>query len=641
MARGDGAANGGPGAPGAVGGGAAGPGSAAGAAPDGVESAVEIERRWLAEVHRPGVPQLTLRAAVTGAVLGAVMALSNLYVVLKTGWSLGVTLTACIAAWAAFKLLGSLGISRRPFGDLENNAMKSIASSAGYMTGGGNLAALGALLMLSGTVPAGGWVFAWFSAIAALGVVVAIPVKRQLVNVEQLPFPTGTATAETIRALSASGGEGMAKARWLAAAGAVGVAIALLKDVKAPWMPFNLPDFLPIPLLAIAGLPAARWTLSVETSVLMLGGGAIMGFRTTWSMLLGAVVTYGVIAPRLVAAGIIPGPGFKSIVSWSLWGAAGMLVASGLLSFAFQWRSIARSFREIGALLRPGRAGGGADPLAEVEIPASWFAMGVLAVAPVLLWLLNRLFGVPLWAGLLTLPMALVMAVVAARVTGETDITPTKALGPVTQAVYGVVLPGRLDANVMGANATGGVGLHAADLLTDLKCGWLLGASPRQQMAGQLLGVLVGAAAVVPAFALLVPDASALGTEALPAPASVVWAGVSRVLVNGFGSLHPTARMAMGVGAALGVALVVLERALPPRWRPFVPAPSGLGIAMMIPGNNSIAMFAGSAAATWLLRRRPELAERTVVPVASGFIAGESLMGILVAVLVATGVLGR
>jgi uncharacterized oligopeptide transporter (OPT) family protein len=611
------------------------------AEPGGHGGAADAERRWLAEVHRKGVPQLTLRAAVTGSVLGAVMALSNLYVVLKTGWSLGVTLTACIAAWAIFKLLGGLGISRRPFGDLENNAMKSIASSAGYMTGGGNLAALGALLLLTGAVPAGGWLFAWFSAIAALGVVVAIPVKRQLVNVEKLPFPTGTATAETIRALSASGGEGMAKARWLAGAGAVGVALAVLKDVHAPWMPFNLPEALPIPLLVIAGLPAMRWTLSLETSVLMLGGGAIMGFRTTWSMLLGAVVTYGVIAPRLVAAGIIPGPGFKSIVGWSLWGAAGMLVASGLLSFAFQWRSIARSFREMGALFRPGRAAPGADPLADVEIPPSWFVIGVLAVAPVLLWLLHRLFGVPLWAGLLTLPMAMVMAVVAARVTGETDVTPTKALGPVTQAVYGAVLPGRLDANVMGANATGGVGLHAADLLTDLKCGWLLGASPRQQMAGQLLGVLVGAAAVVPAFALLVPDASALGTQALPAPASVVWAGVSRVLVNGFTSLHPTARIALVAGAALGVVLVLLERVLPPRWRPFVPAPSGLGIAMMIPGNNSIAMFVGSAIATWLQRRRPDLAEQTVVPVASGFIAGESLMGILVAVLVATGVLGR
>jgi len=637
---------GGRGGPGA-GGGPPGPGApgsrpAPGDPPaDPAAAAAEVERRWLAEVHRPGEPQLTLRAAVTGCVLGAVMALSNLYVVLKTGWSLGVTLTACIAAWAAFKVLGGLGLSRRPFGDLENNAMKSVASSAGYMTGGGNLAALGALLLLTGAIPGPGWVFVWFAAVAALGVVVAIPVKRQLVNVEQLPFPTGTATAETIRALSAVGGDGMAKARWLAGAGAVGVALAVLKDVRAPWMPFNLPEVLPIPFLVVAGLPAARWTLSLETSVLMLGGGAIMGFKTTWSMLLGAAITYGVIAPRLVAAGIVPGPGFRSIVGWSLWGAAGMLVASGLLSFAFQWRSIARSFREIGALLRPGRAGGAGDPLAGVEIPASWFALGVLLVSPVILWLLQRLFGVPLWAGLLTLPMALVMAVVAARVTGETDITPTKALGPVTQAVYGVVLPGRLEANVMGANATGGVGLHAADLLTDLKCGWLLGASPRPQLAGQLLGVLAGAAAVVPAFALLVPDASALGTEALPAPASVVWAGVSRVLVNGFGSLHPTARLAMAAGAAIGVALVLVERALPARWRPFVPSPSGLGIAMMIPGNNSIAMFLGSAAATWLQRRRPALAERTVVPVASGFIAGESLTGILVAVLVATGALGR
>ena len=637
---------GGRGGPGA-GGGPPGPG-APGSRPvpgdppaDPAAAAAEVERRWLAEVHRPGEPQLTLRAAVTGCVLGAVMALSNLYVVLKTGWSLGVTLTACIAAWAAFKVLGGLGLSRRPFGDLENNAMKSVASSAGYMTGGGNLAALGALLLLTGAIPGPGWGFVWFAAVAALGVVVAIPVKRQLVNVEQLPFPTGTATAETIRALSAVGGDGMAKARWLAGAGAVGVALAVLKDVRAPWMPFNLPEVLPIPFLVVAGLPAARWTLSLETSVLMLGGGAIMGFKTTWSMLLGAAITYGVIAPRLVAAGIVPGPGFRSIVGWSLWGAAGMLVASGLLSFAFQWRSIARSFREIGALLRPGRAGGAGDPLAGVEIPASWFALGVLLVSPVILWLLQRLFGVPLWAGLLTLPMALVMAVVAARVTGETDITPTKALGPVTQAVYGVVLPGRLEANVMGANATGGVGLHAADLLTDLKCGWLLGASPRPQLAGQLLGVLAGAAAVVPAFALLVPDASALGTEALPAPASVVWAGVSRVLVNGFGSLHPTARLAMAAGAAIGVALVLVERALPARWRPFVPSPSGLGIAMMIPGNNSIAMFLGSAAATWLQRRRPALAERTVVPVASGFIAGESLTGILVAVLVATGALGR
>jgi uncharacterized oligopeptide transporter (OPT) family protein len=64
------------------------------------------------------------------------------------------------------------------------------------------------------------------------------------------------------------------------------------------------------------------------------------------------------------------------------------------------------------------------------------------------------------------------------RVTGETDVTPTKALGPVTQLIYGGVLPGNVTANVMSANVTGGVGLHAADLLTDLKSGFLLGPNP-------------------------------------------------------------------------------------------------------------------------------------------------------------------
>ena len=79
--------------------------------------------------------------------------------------------------------------------------------------------------------------------------------------------------------------------------------------------------------------------------------------------------------------------------------------------------------------------------------------------------------------------LAVVMGFVAARVTGETDVTPTKALGPVTQLLYGVITPGNLSGNIMSANVTGGIGLHAADLLTTLKTGWLLGASPRASLA--------------------------------------------------------------------------------------------------------------------------------------------------------------
>jgi uncharacterized oligopeptide transporter (OPT) family protein len=191
----------------------------------------------------------------------------------------------------------------------------------------------------------------------------------------------------------------------------------------------------------------------------------------------------------------------------------------------------------------------------------------------------------------------------------------------------------------MSANATGGVGLHAADLLTDLKSGFLLGANPRQQLVAQLFGVLAGSLAVVPAFNLLVPDASALGTDRFPAPSILVWAGVSKVMVAGVAALHPTARIAVAAGLAVGTALALAERLAPVRARPFVPSPAGLGIAMMVPGNNSFAMALGAITAAGVRRWRPGLAARAVVPIGSGFIAGESLMGIVLAILVATGMM--
>jgi OPT family oligopeptide transporter len=281
------------------------------------------------------------------------------------------------------------------------------------------------------------------------------------------------------------------------------------------------------------------------------------------------------------------------------------------------------------------------DPMDAIECPPWWFPAAYLVLGPVMVFLMWRLFGIPLWMAVLSLPLAVLMAMVASRVTGETDTTPTKALGPVTQAIYGAAVPGNLTANLMGANVTGGIGLHAADLLTDLKSAWMVGANPRKQLIGQLFGTVAGAAAMIPVFNLLVPEASMLGGEQFPAPSAQVWAGVSQVFVNGPSALHGTARWAAAIGGALGVLLVLLERTLPARGRRFVPSPSGLGIAMVIPGYNSISIFIGAAVAEVLRRTRPGASDRGVLPVASGFIAGESLMGILVAVLVALGFLAK
>ena len=91
------------------------------------------DRWWLENVFRGDMPQLTLRSALTGFLLGGVLSATNLYVGAKTGWTLGVGLTCVILAFAMFKILSRLGV--RDMTILENNAMQSIATAAGYMTG--------------------------------------------------------------------------------------------------------------------------------------------------------------------------------------------------------------------------------------------------------------------------------------------------------------------------------------------------------------------------------------------------------------------------------------------------------------------------------------------------------------------------
>lgn len=587
--------------------------------------------------------ELTARAVLVGAAIGVVMCLSNLYIVLKTGWSIGVTVTACVVAWSLFSSLRAVGLTKRPFGLLENNMTGTVASAAGYMTGGGNMAALPALVMLTGVRPDAGLMVFWFAAIGLLGVFAAIPIKRQLINEEKLAFPSGTATAETLKALYSTGGGGAQKATWLGLAAVVGALIAFWRDAKVRWLPWSLPSNVGLPF-TLGGRPLLDWTLGFESSVLMLGGGGLMSFRTGWSMLLGAALAYGVLAPAMVDAGVITTVSYKALVAWTVWPGAAVLVASGLTSFALQWRSVARSFSGLKDLLARRAPARGADT-AEVddgEVPQRWLPWGFLALGPVVVFLCWRLFDIPWWAGLLALPLALLMGTIAARVTGETDVTPTKALGPVTQLIYGGLLPQQLVPNLMSANVTGGVGLHAADLLTTLKTGHLVGARPRLQFLGQLVGVTAGAAVIVPAFNLIVPDASVLGSAEFPAPGAQVWAGVSRMLVEGLSSLHGTARWAALGGTVLGVALAVLEAKLPKARRAWLPSASGLGIAMVIPGFNSVMMFLGTAVAEALRRRLgSQRGDDLAIPVSSGFIAGESLMGIVVKMLVAFGLMAR
>jgi uncharacterized oligopeptide transporter (OPT) family protein len=272
------------------------------------------------------------------------------------------------------------------------------------------------------------------------------------------------------------------------------------------------------------------------------------------------------------------------------------------------------------------------------EVPGSWFFWGVGLAGLGCVWMLSACFGTRWWMGLLAVACAFPLAVAACRVTGETDATPVGAMGKVTQLMFGMLAPSSAVTNIMTAGITSGAAGSAADLLTALKTGRLLGASPRKQFLAQLFGILAGTLAVVGAYRLLVPDASALGTPQWPAPVAQVWVSVARLFSSGLLALPPSARWGMAAGSAAGLAIPALESAFP-RARAFLPSAACLGLAMVIPFSVSFTIFVGAALALALERAFPRAFEEHGVTASSGLIAGESLLGVGIALVRACGLL--
>ena len=258
---------------------------------------------------------------------------------------------------------------------------------------------------------------------------------------------------------------------------------------------------------------------------------------------------------------VIEDAGFAAIVQWTLWFGASCMVAAGLLSFALSWRTAMRAFRDLGQMFSFRSAA--ASERSRIEVPMSWFAVGQIVSLVALAWLGHASFGMPVWQSAIAVAMSFLLALVACRVTGETDTTPVGAMGKVTQLAFGALSPGNVNVNLMSANITAGAATSAADLLTDLKSGYLLGANPHQQFLAQFAGIFVGAVVSVLAFAVLVPDAQALGTDQFPAPAAQTWAAVAIALGRGLSSLEAIKLWLIVAGAVVGAALTLAPVLLP------------------------------------------------------------------------------
>ncbi len=609
------------------------------------------DRWWLENVYRGDMPQLTLRSAVTGMFLGGILSLTNLYVGVKTGWTLGVGITSVILAFAAFKVLSRTGIAKTEFSVLENNAMQSIATSAGYMTAP-LVSSLAAYMMVTHQVIPAAITIVWMIAISLLGVLFAFPLKRRFINDEQLPFPEGRAAGVVLDALhTGDAKEGLFKAKLLAftAAGA-----ALLKVMQSHTIMEKLKlGFLAIPEYLdgwvykfvtpkVMGTPLKDMTVRLDTDFVMMAAGGLMGIRTGVSILVGAILNYLILVPWMIQRGDIAGTmhdgsmiySFKNITMWALWGGVAMMTTSSLFSFFSKPKVLITAFS---GLLK--KRASENDPLKHIELPLKVFAIGIPLVGAVVVALAAVFFDVGVVMGMIAIPMVFVFTLIAVNSTGLTSITPTGALGKLTQLTYGFLAPGNITTNLMTAGITGEVAGNASNLLMDIKPGYMLGGKPRHQAMGHVLGILAGAVVAVPVFylAFLRGNPDGLITPEQPFPGATIWKAVAEVLTAGLSSLAPSAQVAALVGAIAGIVLEALKVATRGKfWLSAV----GMGLAFVIPFNTCLAMFVG-AGIFWLaekLFKKPEsLGNKVMVqnlePTAAGIIAGGAITGIAVIIL--------
>jgi uncharacterized oligopeptide transporter (OPT) family protein len=152
-----------------------------------------------------------------------------------------------------------------------------------------------------------------------------------------------------------------------------------------------------------------------------------------------------------------------------------------------------------------------------IEVPTTWLVAGIVPIAIAMVALQIVAFSIHWWAGLLAVAMSFVLSMVACRATGETDTTPIGAMGKVMQLAFAVLMPRQVIPNLASAGIAANSASSSADLLTDLKSGYLLGANPRRQFIAPVHRCVLRHAGDRPGWYLMIPDAAALEKYPLPA----------------------------------------------------------------------------------------------------------------------------
>jgi uncharacterized oligopeptide transporter (OPT) family protein len=560
--------------------------------------------------HARAQRELSVRAVLTGAVLGVLLTPSNVYAGLKIGWSFNMSIIALLIGFGLWQGLARNRQQGPAWSLHESNINQTVASAAASIVSGGLVAPIPAYTLLTGQqldpLPMMAWVFS----VSFLGIWIAWYLRPTLLNDHGLTFPEGMETLETLKHIYHHGQEAVARIKVLS--------VAALLSGGLKWIDefiWAIPRWAPNSALE-------RLTFSLDPSLLLVGFGGIIGIRVGLTLLLGAALAWGGLAPYLIDHALVvlapnaSGPQFAKLVEWLLWPGVSLMVCATLTSLAVRLFQVPKRTRAAGG------------PRAKVRF-SPLPALGMLLAIALVVFLQTQLFGIDLWMALLSIPLAICLAVVAARVVGATGIAPIGAIGKLSQLSFGLIAPGQVAINLMSANTAGGAAGQSTDLMNDFKVGLAIGATPHKQLIAQCVGISIGSVVGVLVYLMLIPDPQTmLLTEQWPAPAVATWKAVAQTLTHGLASLSPEVRWAIVIGSAFGVLLGAMDCLLPQRAARWLPSTAALGLAFVLPASTSVMMGLG-AVLTWLVSCRwPSVTERFAITAAAGLIAGESITGV-------------
>ena len=575
------------------------------------------------------MPELTVVSIVLGAILAVIFGGANAYLGLRVGMTVSASIPAAVI---------SMGIIRkilRRDSILENNMVQTIGS-AGESVAAGAIFTLPALFMWArdGLCDVPSLVEIGLIALCGgvLGVLMMIPLRNALIVKEHgvLAYPEGHACAEVLIA----GEEGGAKASTVFSG--LGIA-ALYKFVTDGLKIFPSEITYDIPAYKGSGF-------GIDVLPALAGVGYICGAKVSSYLFAGGVLGWFVIMPLMTLFGgdlilfpadvtvneLIAAPGGVS----NLWDSflryigAGAVACGGVLSLIKSLPLIIRTFKD--AMGDYGKSRTVSTLRTEQDLPMSVVLGGVLAVA-VVMWLVPFI-PLNLFTALIVIVFGFFFATVSSRMVGliGSSNNPVSGMAIATLLISTLLLKatGSDDMNGMiAAIVIGGViciiAAIAGDTSQDLKTGFLVGSTPRKQQTGELIGVVVSAVAIGAILYLLSMAWGGYGTDALPAPQAVLM----KMIVEGvMGGNLPWNLVLVGVFIALVVEVLGV---------PVLPFAIGLYLPIYL----SVPMMLGGLL-RWYLEKRKYGSEKekenvvqSGVLYSSGLIAGEGIVGILLAVL--------